>query len=260
VSPEVVVSIASAAVALLGAAVAGWMSAWSARRARQFERLIEIQDRALTKAEQAEAVLSRYREPLLGAAHNLQARLYNIVDRDFLASYLNAEDPELQRYARDYTVYVLAEYLGWAEIIRRDLRFLDLRTVAENRTLVELIEASHRVLSRERGTRPWQLFRGQQRAIGELMMTPTDAADTARYECLGYVQYCARLDDDPAFAAWFARLRSDVDHLASAERGNQVRLTRLQNALVDLIEFLDPDRQRLPAKYRDRLARDARSS
>jgi hypothetical protein len=205
-------------------------------------------------------VLSRYREPLLGAAHNLQARLYNIVEMDFLASYLNVDDPEVQRYARDYTVYVLAEYLCWAEIIRRDLRFLDLRTVAENRTFVELIEASHRVLSRERDARPWHLFRGQQRAIGELMMTPTYAADAARYECVGYVQYCARLDDDPRSQPWFARLRSDVDHLARAERGNQTRLARLQNALIDLIEFLDPDRRRLPAKYREPLAGDTRSS
>jgi hypothetical protein len=92
------------------------------------------------------------------------------------------------------------------------------------------------------------------------MMTPTDAADTTRYECLGYVRYCAQLDDDTAFAAWFARLRSDVDHLARAERGNQTRLTRLQNALIDLIEFLDPDRQRLPAKYRDRWPRDEQNS
>jgi hypothetical protein len=27
----------------------------------------------------------------------------------------------------------------------------------------------------------------------------------------------------------------------------------LQRAVVDLIEFLDPDRLRIPAKYRDRL-------
>ena len=43
-----------------------------------------------------------------------------------LGAYLGPDDAVDQRYARDYTVYVLAEYLCWAEIIRRDLRFLDL--------------------------------------------------------------------------------------------------------------------------------------
>jgi hypothetical protein len=87
------------------------------------------------------------------------------------------------------------------------------------------------------------------------MMTPTDAADAARHECLGYVRFCAQLDQDPQFADWFARLRSDLDDLATAHRGNQVQLIDMQHALIDLIEFLDPDRQRLPAKYRDRLPR-----
>jgi hypothetical protein len=104
-------------------------------------------------------------------------------------------------------------------------------------------------------SRPWQLFRGQQRAIGELMMTPTDAADAARHECLGYVRFCDQLDQEPNFADWFARLRSDLDDLATPDRGRHLRLIDMQNALIDLIEFLDPDQERLPAKYRDRLHR-----
>ncbi len=97
------------------------------------------QERAQTKAEQAEPVLSRYREPLLAAAHNLQARTYNIVDMAFLKVYLHCGDPEVERYAKDYTVYVLAEYLCWAEIIRRDLRFLDLGSEERNRDLIRLL-------------------------------------------------------------------------------------------------------------------------
>jgi hypothetical protein len=253
VSPEVAVAVVSAVVSLLGAVLAGLMTTWSAQRTRRYESLIEAQQRAQTKAEQAEAALSRYREPLLGAAHNLQARLYNIVDNHFLASYLHEGDPEQQRYARDYTVYVLAEYLCWAEIIRRDLRFLDLGSVPANRRFVELLEISQRALSREALPRPWRLFRGQQRAIGELMMIHTDDTDAVGHESLGYVGFCARLDHDPDFAEWFTRLRSDLDDLAVADSTGLIRLTMLQHALVDLIEFLDPDQHRVPARYRDRL-------
>jgi hypothetical protein len=230
------------------------MTTWSAQRTRRYESLIEAQQQAQTKAEQAEAIHSRYRDPLLSAAHNLQARLYNIVHQHFLATYLRRGDSDQQRYARDYTVYVLAEYLCWAEIIRRDLRFLDLSSVPANRQLVELLENSQRALSREALPRPWQLFRGEQRAIGELMMVRTNDTDAARYESLGYVQFCTRLDHEPAFAQWFARLRSDLDDLNTADPNNHIRLVVLQNALIDLIEFLDPQRFRLPAKYRERLA------
>ncbi len=252
VGSEVIVAVVSAAVSLGSAVLAGWMTTWSVQRTRRYESLIEAQERAQTKAEQAEAVLSRYREPLLGAAHSLQARLYNIVQQNFLVAYLGPDDAVDQRYARDYTVYVLAEYLCWAEIIRRDLRFLDLSSVAANHHFVELLETSQRALSREAFARPWRLFRGEQRAIGELMMVRTEDTDAARHESLGYVQFCARLDEEPGFAQWFARLRSDIDDLA-VDRTNQARLIALQNTLIDLIEFLDPERLRLPAKYRDRL-------
>jgi len=147
-STQVVVAVASAAVALLSAVVAGLMTSWSAHRTRRYESLIEAQQKAQSKAEQAEMVLSRYREPLLSAAHNLQARLYNIVEQTFLTEYLHCGDHNLERYARDYTVYVLAEYLCWAEIIRRDLRFLDLGSEIRNRDLVRLLEATQRAPGR----------------------------------------------------------------------------------------------------------------
>jgi hypothetical protein len=115
VSPEVVVAVLSLPTAVLAAA----MSTWSARHVRRYETRMESEQKAQTKAEQAEAILSRYREPLLGAAHNLQSRLYNAVQNGFLARYLGGKDPERARCARDHTAYVLAEYLCWAEIIRR---------------------------------------------------------------------------------------------------------------------------------------------
>ncbi len=253
VDTAVVVAGVSAAVSLAGAVVAGLMTTWSAQRTRRYEKLIEAQEKAQSKAEQAEAVLSRYREPLLAAAHNLQARLYNIVDMSFLAAYLHCGDYDVERYARDYTVYVLAEYLCWAEIIRRDLRFLDLGNEERNRDLVQLLEASQRAISSERFPRPFRLFRGEQRAIGELMMIPTGDTVSTQYESMGYVKFCAELDNDATFAKWFHRLRNDVDQIAVASRAEASRLISLQNRLIDLIQFLDPQQQRLPAKYRSRL-------
>jgi hypothetical protein len=86
------------------------------------------------------------------------------------------------------------------------------------------------------------------------MMIPTGEAGPARYEPLGYVQFCDRLDSDPAFAKWFARLRADMDQVARASSTDQARLIALQNALIDLVNFLEPQQVRSSAKVRQRLA------
>jgi hypothetical protein len=253
-STQVVVAVVSAVVALVGAVVAGVMTTWSAQRTRRYENLLDAQQRALSKAEQAEAVLGRYREPLLAAAHNLSSRLYNIVDMSYLAVYLHCGEDDQERYARDYTVYVLAEYLCWAEIIRRDMRFLDLGSVEGNRELMLRLNATRSAIADESAPRALRLFRGEQRAIGELMMISTDDPGSARYESMGYVQFCARLSDDAAFAQWFQRLRDDINYIAASKRPERSRLIVLHNRLMDLIEFLDPACSRVPANRRDRLA------
>src|SRR6266566_2092986 len=110
-STEVVVGIASAAVSVVSAVAAGLMTTWSAQRTRRYENLLQAQQRAQSKAEQAAAILRRYREPLLNAAQNLHSRLYTMVEHNALAANLCSGDADLERYARDYTIYVLAEYL-----------------------------------------------------------------------------------------------------------------------------------------------------
>ena len=52
--------------------------------------------------------------------------------------------------------------------------------------------------------------------IGEMVMIPAGNLESAQSESLGYVQFCARLDDDPNFANWFHRLRNGMDQVADA--------------------------------------------
>jgi hypothetical protein len=252
-STEVVVAVTSAVVSLLGAVVAGLMTSWSALRTRRYDKFIADQQKEQSKAEQAEMILSRYREPLMNAAHDLQGRLYNIAKRAYLTKYLHCGDPDSERYARDYTIYALAEYVCWAEIIRRDLRFLNLGNEARNRDWWRLLEATQGVISFEGGSRPFRLFRGEQRAIGELMMTLFGDPESARFEPLGYVTFCEKLDNNPAFLKWFRRLRhDDVDTIAD-DHSKQDRLNTLQNRLIDLINFLDPEGASLPSEHRQKL-------
>jgi hypothetical protein len=246
------VGVVSAVLSVVAALVAGVMTTWSTQRSRRLEHALEEQRRSETKAEQTEEILSRYREPLLLAAHSLQGRLYNSVATDYLTQYLHCGDEEQERYARDFTVYVFGEYLCWVEIIRRELRMLDLGDEQRNRDFQQRLEDIHRAISTQSVPQTHlRLFRGQQRALGELMMV---IPQHGRADCMTYPAFCSRLDSDPEFAWWFQRLRADIDAVAAHDLVGNTRLVNMQRALIDLIDFLDPDRIRLATPHRERLA------
>jgi hypothetical protein len=247
VNVELIVAAASAVLSLF----AGLFSARANRRAKQFEYQLEKQRRYDDAAAVAERILHQYRDPLLDAAQTLQSRMANIVANDYLGKFLHCGIPEEERYARDYTVFAVAEYVCWVEIVRRELRFLDVGDIDNNRKLLARLNQTQVTLQSDKIQGPFQVFRGRQRAIAEIMMVPTNATEGPRSECLGYAAFTKRLDDDEDFAAWFSRLRAEVDIVAT--RGRDDRLVQLQNDLVDLINHLDPKLLRIPEDYRRRL-------
>jgi hypothetical protein len=249
VNPEVIITLISAALALLGALAAGVTASRSARLSDELER----RRRRETQAEAAERILHQYRDPLLDAAQTLQGRIYNIVRQNYLGRYLHCGDADEERYARNYTLYAIGEYLCWVEIVRRELRFLDLGNIERNRKLLAHLTQLQFVFQTDRVKSPFRIFRGRQRAIAELMMVPTNAAEGPRTECVGYAAFDRRLDSDPAFAAWFARLSDDIDVVARSTDADNIRLFQLQRELIDLIDFLDPDAIRIPPDFRARL-------
>jgi hypothetical protein len=98
--------------------------------------------------------MGRYRDPLLWSVHDLRSHIRAILDEDFLGRYLITADDTIlgdgdafmRPYARRHTMFVLAQYLGWVEILRWDIGFLDLGDRRRNRRLVELLSVIRRVL------------------------------------------------------------------------------------------------------------------
>jgi hypothetical protein len=251
--PNTVLAVTSAVLAVIGAIVSGAVANRTNRKALELDR----QRRAETATEGAARVLSQYRDPLLDAAQTLQSRIYNLVTTDYLGRYLSCGIPEEERYARDYTVFSVAEYLCWVEIVRRELRFLDAGDDERTRTLPTHLDTTQYTFQTDKVPEPLRIFRGAQRAIAELMMVPTNAPEGPRSEALGYAGFCRRLDTDSEFASWFTRLRTaDIDAIATKDAETVARLLILQHDLVDLIEFLDPDAVRIPERVRGRLAGD----
>jgi hypothetical protein len=256
VSVQVLVALISALAALLVALLSVVLSSRAARGTAQLQDELERRRQQASKEELLEQVMSRYREPLLRAAFDLQSRIYNIVRQGFLVRYLHQGNSVEQEYACRNTMFVLAEYLGWVEILRRGVQFLDLGDIERNRLLVGRLEAITTVLLADR---PYpdstvQVFRGQQRAMGELMMDSAMPSEGRPFlQCVGYAAFVARLEHDPNFARWFGKFESDLQQLAAEPSPRYDRLITLQRALMDLIDFLDDPPTRFPQGQRSRL-------
>jgi hypothetical protein len=209
-----------------------------------------------TRSETARAL--RYtRDPLLRAAFDLQSRFYNIVARDFLGEYLRDGSQDDKQYAVMSTLWILGQYLGWVEILRREVQYLDLGSQAANRTLqLRLSDISAALASDSRREHHlFVIFRADQRAIGEFMVTSRETETGGRRpDCLGYSEFLVRFqetkaesngEDGPPLLAWASRYEEDLA-AASASAPDALRLVRVQRRLIDLVDLLDPDRVRYP--------------
>lgn len=77
--------------------------------------------------------------------------------------------------------------------------------------------------------------------------------DPRGQRCLDYVQFVERRENDVSFGRWFARLGREIDSLPHSSSRDLDRLARVQEELVSVIEFLDPDGTRFPAAHRQRI-------
>ncbi|MBT2511911.1 hypothetical protein J7I98_40445 [Streptomyces sp. ISL-98] len=240
------ISLVSAVIAVTGAVFTAGIGFWWQSRLKSVER----QD-----------YMSRYRDSLLWVAFDLQSRIYNIlfghvIDREtsgsaFMQELLIEGTDRQAKYARFSTAYVFAEYLGWAEIFRRDIQFLDLGKNDRNRKVLLCLANISRTLSSARipGI-SYRLFRADQRAIGELMIA--DDSNPGNRWCLGYAEFTRKILQDDELREWTEELFEHIDRAARHPDEATERLLRLQYQLVELVDRLDPDRVRFPAAERTR--------
>ena len=148
---------------------------------------------------------------------------------------------------------MVAEYLGWVEILRREVQFLDLGDLELNRRLSELLVNINKAFgARSTVGDTFQLFNGEQRSIGEIMTVPRSSSEMIGYDCIGYATFVKKMSD-PEFSGWFTKLKDDVDIMANASKMDAGRLVLIHSKLIDLIDFLDPHCVRVPPIYRTRI-------
>jgi len=216
----------------------------------------ELRRKQADKAERLDQVVARYRDPLMGAVFELQSRIYNLVVGSFW-EYIMHGLPEDQDYAVRSTIFVVAQYFAWVEALRRGVQFLDLGDLKRNQDLASRLEAIRHAFATDKEFGPaFRIFRVDQRAIGEIMLETSsdDNGAGAQWQCAGYASFCWRLEQDKAFARWFTRLENDVRQLGSSIEPARPRLVCLQNALIDLLNFLDESAVRFPANLRSKIS------
>jgi hypothetical protein len=239
------------------------MAAWVAVIAAIVSGLFALGTLYLTRRETlkdrlsaADQVAMDFRMPLLAAASDLQARLFNIRRQDFLTRF---NDPATSRARPEYqvvnTLYLIGQYFCYAEIIRRGALFLDPVHKEGQRALVEQVERTRDVFASSAIADPTLcIFRGEQRAIGEVMLTETSEAPgrARRWDCMGYATFVERLEE-PEVSKWFEHLSKDMGELQRDLGSHDQRLIALQHSLVDLVCLMDPEGGHITTNLRDRL-------
>lgn len=236
-------------LALIGVVMGSRAQQAIARESRRHERQLEELRRSMDQEQQARTLVDRYQEPLVRAAYDLQSRLWNILRRQFLSAYVGDRGAPGWQYATHSTAWLFGQYFGWVEIMRREAQFLSLPTAQDRRLLQDALGSVAHVSSTDEGSFGpfFQVFRSDQRAMGELMIVQgRDAHGQDRTDCMGFAAFSYQLRDaDSQIALWFAPLLQSAEGLVMDPALDR-RLRALQHALVDLVTLIDPDGVRFP--------------
>ena len=207
-----------------------------------------------------EKIYEKYRDPIILAARELCIRLHNILE-DFPPSFLTSEvlrssptkqtdnsteDPYFRKHMLTSTSYRVCAFLGWIELYRQELVFLDSGRAEHTRALEKCIDSirgdfADGQLNTADNWEEWTdnpIAREELRAIGEVMLVRS--ADGSGI--MGYAQFCEQLEtrEKTSFQRWVAttnNLLLDLEDDGADFR--KVRSQRLVGHLLDLLELLD---------------------
>jgi len=230
------VAIAAAIIAIVGQL-----------RVRRVEAQLALQKAEADRRAEAERTARRFSEPLGRAAYDLQSRIFNIVRSDFLHTYLRHGDKRTRSYAIRNTLFVIAQYFAWTELVRLEIQFINLGADEDTRKLTELRDSIYSIWQTNEYHPLFRIFAGEQRAIGERIIREGPRGPG----CLGYASFldCYKAHPDPLLCA----LEADIALLGTNLPQALPRLTALQHSLIDLLDFLDPKYVRFPQKTRTKL-------
>jgi hypothetical protein len=193
---------------------------------------------ALKNRNDAKTSLQAYREPILAASYELQARLHNILCNQFIEMYIVDDSLDRRESAIQSTLYVFGQYFAWREIIRREVQYLRFSRDQTTREISRLFRDIGEAFLADGYGSQLMIWRVEQRGIGERMIEVTNG----RIACVGYASF---LELAPSMTEWLGPIERNLEVL---DDGGRSRLRDIQHLLLDLVTRLDEGQTRYPFK------------
>ncbi|KAF9274357.1 hypothetical protein BGZ68_000740 [Mortierella alpina] len=113
-----------------------------------------------------------------------------------------------------YTSFLVGRHFSWTYIFRSQAQFLHARTKKGNKLakIMDKIDYTFHIMT-DAAAMPFCIWRGEQKAIGELMTSKEENGDQF---CLGYAAFHQKWENDGVFQSWFGSLVTDIDSIADA--------------------------------------------
>jgi hypothetical protein len=203
-----------------------------------------------------EQTYRRFRDPLLLAARELASRTLEILDhyptvylrKNVLASRPkkqienSIQDAYFQRYKLVSTAYRLSAFLGWIELYRQEITFLQpesskharLLELAVGRIRGDLADGQINLAEDWHEWRDTLVFREELRAIGESLIESRGSARAV----MSYGRYCEQLESDSSngLQRWASAVFNF--YLDLETHGKDFRRVRLGRMFVHLVELM----------------------
>ncbi|KAJ9110866.1 hypothetical protein QFC19_001375 [Naganishia cerealis] len=239
-----IVSLITSFIAtLLSALAAGGITLYSESRRRRQE---------------AEKLISKYKDPLFLASGDLVNRLEALIEDNLTWLTINGVNPERKGNLLLFTTFTFGQYLSWVWILRRQIQFLRFVTGEENLDLTEILNRVAETLYEKDDMKPFRLYRGHQFAIGEIMSVREPDGSLI---CMGYAQFVRMYNDtelEESFRRWFEPIHSGITDLATAlpAQGDDMweRREKRYKRLADVKDLLETLRKQLKTQTKRRWA------
>ena len=165
--------------------------------------------------------------------------------------YLTNGKEHEREYVINNTVFVVAQYFAWVEIIRTEIQFIDFRSLENTKELSELQDHVYSLWQTDMYDDSFRIWAGEQRAIGELMIEKHNDKLT----CIGYAGFLKKLQGNNE--QLFLKLQADVAALSGNGTTFFPRLKAIHKVLIDTLYHLDPEYMRFPKDCRSYISSNA---
>ncbi len=199
------------------------------------------------------AVKRKYRTPILLAAEQLRNRLANIIKHIEEIEEKNWLGSNPPGYYYVSTLYVVGQFFGWLQILRRTVAYLDFTSTRETQQFEQFLNAIEKSFSDPglfNGATPkfpkpskdrW-VFSFRLQAVGDVMITSKEK----NVHTINYATFHERItaqENNNSFNQWF----SFVGRLFEDLKENDLRFRRIIAIYLTLSEFIkhiDPNHSR----------------